>query len=304
MTWLGKILTVLVMIGAVVTAYLTAQAYVTRVNWKADRDRYKSAYEKAVAALDAELRRSQVREDLLLRQLAAERKTSQDLARQVKALTDSADKAVDEFKTLQKAYEEGDVKAVQIQANVDRTLKELDTVRARNGKLEDQIVRLVLDIEAARRDKVRAENAAKLAQAIAEDNARKVEELAARVAELRATGGSTTAGILRQIDKPPPPVLENLRGQVNRVLGDQLEISIGLDAGLAPGTVLDLYRLEGGGRYLGTVKVTSAANLFPKQAIVTFTPARGNVPLDRLSPAELPRRGDEVRAPAGLTGIR
>jgi hypothetical protein len=304
MTWLGKILTFLVMIGAVMAAYFMVQAYVTRVNWKADRDKYKAAYEKAVAALDAELRRSQVREEVVLRQLAAERKASEDLAKQVKTLTDTANKTVNEFKSLQKAYDDGDVKAVQIQANVDRTLKELDTVRARNGNLEDRLVQLVLDIEAAKKERVRAENAAKLAQAIAEDNARKVEELSVRLAELKATGGSASAAVLRSFDKAPPPLLENLRGQVNRVLGDQLELSIGLDAGLAPGTVLDLYRTEGGGRYLGTVKVTSAANLYPKQAIVTFTPARGNIPLDRLQPAELPRKGDEVRPPAALTGNR
>ena len=93
-----------------------------------------------------------------------------------------------------------------------------------------------------------------------------------------------------------PPVLANIRGQVNRVLDDQIELTIGIDAGLAVGTVLEVYRVDGGSQYLGTVKVTSAANLFPKQAIVTFTPAR-NVPLERLKPEEFPRKGDRVRSP-------
>ena len=64
---------------------------------------------------------------------------------------------------------------------------------------------------------------------------------------------------------------------------------------------LDVIRLEGGGKYIGTVKVTSALNLFPKQAIVTFIPAR-NIPLDRLRVEDLPRKGDEVRPPNALTG--
>ena len=70
------------------------------------------------------------------------------------------------------------------------------------------------------------------------------------------------------------PVLPNLRGEVVDVSGDLLTISIGIDAGLAVGTVLDIYRVEGGARYLGTVRVTDAFNLYPKQAVVKFTPAK------------------------------
>jgi hypothetical protein len=42
------------------------------------------------------------------------------------------------------------------------------------------------------------------------------------------------------------------------------------------------------------VKVTSKRNPFPKHAPATFTPAR-NVPVEKLKPEELPRKGDEVR---------
>jgi hypothetical protein len=96
-------------------------------------------------------------------------------------------------------------------------------------------------------------------------------------------------------------VLSNLRGEVTHVSGDFVTLSIGIDAGLGVGSVLDIYRLDGGGRYLGTVKITSALNLFPKQAIATFTPAR-NVPLDRLRAEDMPRRGDEVRPPNAISG--
>ena len=88
---------------------------------------------------------------------------------------------------------------------------------------------------------------------------------------------------------------------VTDVAGDLVSLSIGIDAGLSVGTTLDIYRHEGGGRYLGTVKVTSALNLFPKNAIVTFIPAR-NVPFDRLRPEELPKKGDEVRPANAVTG--
>jgi hypothetical protein len=302
MTWLGKIFTMLVFLGALVWAYFTVQAYVTRTNWKVDRDRYKLAYENIRDAREVEYRRNQSNEDSLRRLLLAEQNKVSELDKRVAALSKESDDFKKSYADLQELHNKQIANAVKIDATVNRTLKELQTVRSRNTTLEDLLVRLTIDVENAKRDKVRAENAAKLATAIAEDNAKKVEEQASLIAQLRQLGGGT-GNLLRALDKPPPPVLPGLRGEVERVLGDQLQLSIGIDAGLAPGTVLDLYRTEGGGRYLGTVKVTSATNLYPKQAIVTFTPARG-VPLERLRPEELPKKGDLVSPPEALAGTR
>src|SRR5262249_34473974 len=92
------------------------------------------------------------------------------------------------------------------------------------------------------------------------------------------------------------PLLPNLRGQVDQVLGDLVTISVGIDSGIGVGTTLDIYRQEGEGgpKYLGKVKVSSAYNLYPKQAVMTFIPAR-HVPSSQLTAAELPRKGDLVR---------
>ena len=48
------------------------------------------------------------------------------------------------------------------------------------------------------------------------------------------------------------------------------------------GSKLDIYRITGTGKYLGTVVVTEAG---PKTAVCEFKPAR-NVPLDKLLPEE------------------
>jgi hypothetical protein len=302
MTWLGKIFTFVVMIGVIVWAYFTVQLYVTRVNWKAELDRERVARRDADSALKAESRRHQAGEDALNRLLKAERIKNEDLATQVKSLSDAAGKIADDYKRLQLAMSDFNDKTVARQATVDKTIKELDSVRDRKDFLENVRVALEIENESAKKDKVRAENAAKLASAIAEDYARKAEELQARVTELKATGGgSGTATVLRTLDKPPPPLLENARGEVKNTAGDLVTVSIGIDAGLAVGTVMDIYRTEGGGRYLGTVKVTSALNLYPKEAIMIFTPA-GKRPIDNLKPEELPRKGDVVRPPSALTG--
>ena len=94
--------------------------------------------------------------------------------------------------------------------------------------------------------------------------------------------------------RPAPDLLANLRGEVTEVGDNFMTVDIGINAGLAVGHQFDVYRLEGGGRLLGTAKVPSALNLFPKQAILTFTPVR-DVPVEKLKAEELPKKGDQVR---------
>ncbi|MBA4191596.1 MAG: hypothetical protein C0467_26760 [Planctomycetaceae bacterium] len=305
MSWFGKILTFVVLIGSVVWMYFTVQAFVARTNWKKRADDYEVAYKAIVAARDSEYRRNQASEDALKRLLLTEQTKSADALKEVESLKTATAKVTADFMKLQEDYNKADVTATKLQANVDSSLKELDTVRKRTNELENEAVALVLATEAARKEEVKAKNQARLAQAIAEDNAKKVEELALKVNELRATGGGgAQATVLRAIEKPAPPVLSNLRGRVENVAGELLTISVGIDSGMAVGTVLDVIRLEGGGKYIGTVKVTSALNLFPKQAIVSFTPARRDIPLDRLPIGDLPKPGDQVRPPEALTGSR
>jgi hypothetical protein len=292
MTWLGKILTFLVLIGVAVWAYLTVQAYVTRTNWKAELERYKAEVTKMRAAHEQALNAHASSEDALKRQIANEQKRSEGLSRQVAMLTTEGKTATAKFMDLQTAFDENDVQAKLLATNLDNAIKELTTVRFRNNFLEDDRVRLVIAAEEARREMVRARNAERLAQAIADDNAKRVEELLVRVADLRASGGRDLRSML---DKPPPPVLPNLHGEVERVVGDLVEIGIGIDAGVSKGTILEVSRTAGGGQYLGTIKII---DVYPKQAVGNFRPARP-VPFDRLRPEELPKKGDEVRPPEG-----
>jgi hypothetical protein len=297
MTWLGKILTFVVMVGTVVWGYLTVQAYVTRVNWKTELERERVAHRETAKRVESDYRLFKAREDALIRANSEQKALIASLNAQVaKYDKDAAELAAvrADFQTKQKEY---DTKQMVRQGTITRTLAELVTVRARSEVLENQVVTLTRDAEEAKKQATKANNEAKLARAIADENARRVDELQARLSELRSGGRD----LLSKLNKPAPPVLSNLRGEVTDVAGDLVTLSVGIDAGLGVGTTLDIYRLDGGPRYLGTVKVTNALNLFPKQAIATFTPAR-NVPFDRLRPEELPKKGDEVRPLNALTG--
>jgi hypothetical protein len=300
MTWLGKILTVVVFLGVLLWAYFTVQSYALRTNWKVEAEKYKDAYTKAVAARQSEYDRYRASEDTIRRQLVNEQTRSEGLNKQIASFGEDAKRAGTVAKEFQDQLAQLDVKAIKLEAELQARIAELQGVRARNKEVEDDRLRLVIAAETARREMVRAQNSEKLTQAIADENSRKAEDLQARIGDLKAGGGSGASGaVMRAINKPPAPVLENLRGEVKDVAGDLVTITVGIDAGMGVGTVLDVYRTEGGGRYLGKVRVTSAYNLYAKESVVTFTPAR-NVPIERLTPEELPRKGDVVRPPAAL----
>jgi hypothetical protein len=173
-------------------------------------------------------------------------------------------------------------------------------VNARDDSRSDEIARLTAELEKTKKDIEALRTAPRSRQETAGELAKKVEELTVRLIKLR--GLSLTYPLLdtRPLLELPPTMPANFRCEVTKIAGDLVMLDAGIDSGLAVGTVLDVYRLEkSGAQYLGTVKVTSALNLFPKQAIVSFTPAR-KVALDKLQPEELPRKGDEVRSPETL----
>lgn len=297
MTWLGKILTFFVLIGAVAWMYLSVQAFVLRTNWKVEADRWRQAYEQIRSARETEYQRFRSTEEALRRQLLSEQRRSSELQKSVAELTNRGAREAEATRSLQKLYEEADVKAVQLQASRDALIKEVSSVRMRNEQLENERQALIVSAEEARREAVWARISERAAQFVAEQNAALVEELREKLRQLGRSlvaGGSPKPPALQELDKPPPPPLPNLRGEVTEVQNDLVVLSIGYEAGLSVGTELDLYRIQGQPRYLGTVKITSAANLYPKQAVATFIPAR-KVPLARLTPEEKPRRGDLVK---------
>jgi hypothetical protein len=303
MTWFGKILTFVVMLASVVWMYFTVQAYVTRTNWQTRASALEASLKDTNAAREAEQRRNQSSEAALKSLLSTAETRAGGLSKENETLKATAAKSAAELSTLQETIAKGDITAKLAQANVASTQAELKAVRERNETLENTQVALVLAAENAKKEEVKARNNARLAQQIADDNARRVEELTTRVTELRNTGGSAQAQVERSLNKPPPPVLAGLRGEVTDAAGELLTVSVGIDAGLAVGTVLDVVRVETG-TYLGTAKVTSALNLFPKQAIMTFTPKNRNVSPDRLPAGELPKKGDQVQAPNATSGGR
>ena len=78
MTWIGKILTVLVMIAAVVWMFLNVQAFTTRTNWKIEADRYKDAFKKAIDAREADYRAGLTEVDIVRKERDKHKKDLDD----------------------------------------------------------------------------------------------------------------------------------------------------------------------------------------------------------------------------------
>lgn len=291
MTWLGKILAMLVMLLSLVWMYFTANVYVTRTNWKTEADKYKKAYSEAIAARESEYRAHQSADDAWTRKLAAANTEIAGLKTDNATLLVANTKNVESMKGLAAAIEQADIKAVTLQIGLDSAIKEADAIRQRANKLEDERITLVLAKEMAAKERLEAQNDLKLANSRQEDAERRLELAQAALKEAIAQGGGGGRAPAPGGRDPGPAPAEGTRGTVTKVDDDFVQLSIGIDAGLKAGMTLDLVRIDSG-KYLGTVTI-SATNLEPKRSVATFKPAE-NRPFVRLRADEKPRVGDQV----------
>lgn len=291
MTWIGKILAVLVMILAVAWMWFTVSVYVARTNWKAQADQYKTAYGDARAAVETEQRMHAGERDALARELTAERTKSAAQETQIAKLNADSTANAATAAALDQSYKTLQRSVTELQANLQSAITEVGSGRDRNTILEAEKVRLVIARETAEKDRQAAENAAKQAQAERLLADRRVEDLSTQVNELRQTSTAGGGGLPRPGGKAAAPVPEGLRGTVTASKDGYVVVSIGIDAGLTAGASVDVYRHGDNARYLGTVVIDQ---VYPKQAVGLFTPAAGSRPVGRLRPEELPQVGDLV----------
>jgi hypothetical protein len=180
-----------------------------------------------------------------------------------------------------------------LKARLEAQEKELKALRKRVDELENERAKLILDKEAALRAVVGAENGEKLARAIADEYAKKVDTLTAKLRELKLLEDDP--------ERPGQPRAKvalpaNLRGTVTKVSGEFVLVNIGIDVGLEPGSILEVVRTDDKNKTLTLGTITITKSVYPKEAVGTFTPAR-KVPLKELKPEELPRKDDAVRTP-------
>jgi hypothetical protein len=303
MTWLGKILTVMVLLLALTWVWLTALTFATRTNWKASSDKYKASLEESEAQRKREFDSAQAKIADLNSQLAEARKSSETSADRNAELARANDLNQKDYGTLTTSIQKGDVAAVEAAANLKAAQDELDAVRKRSAGLEDERKDLLISLNTARNNQAAAEADARQARAREEDANKRNDYLAGLVNELKqrvGSGGGYTSTGTGPFEGGTPPVPEGARGTVTAYSDGLVVLSIGLDAGLTPGAELQLSRLTGGGKYIGTVVVTDVR---PKMAVARFKPPYPKR-IDQLKPDELPTAGDRVEKSPSTTGLK
>lgn len=298
MTWIGKILAVFVLIIGVAAMWFMATVYTARTNWKNDRDGWQKLYKEAEEARLKEQAAYRTDKDALERQIASLTTQSKGLDEQIAKLKGSNDQVVAVNKQQNKVINESDVKATDLQANYEAQADESKKLRDRMIVLEKERQQLVIDREVALKDRQAAENKEKQATSDLFILQGKLESLNTQIAELKSTGGNASALVLNSFGKPPAALPDGIRGTVTDYKGDYVSLSIGIDAGLTNGAVLDIFRSEGGGAYLGTIVVE---RVYPKEAVAKFRPADARRSINKLRPEELPKVGDTV-GKVGISG--
>jgi hypothetical protein len=166
----------------------------------------------------------------------------------------------------------------RLKAELDAATKQIEALKKRTAELEAALEKATVAREAADRE----------AQAARLKLRQMTLKLEGIVDELKDGAGAVPPGIpLGKV----PLVPDGIRGTVTAARDGKVVLSLGKDAGLAPGQSLDVYRTTPTARYLGTVVIEQA---YPKEAVGVFKPANPKKALKDLKPDELPQAGDAV----------
>jgi hypothetical protein len=260
MTFVGKILVILIMVFALFFLAVSTVVFSTHRDWKAEVTKKTTQI--------AELQKKQSDAD----------KRASDAAA---ALQQSKDKAAQDIKTLEAriADLERDNTAKQTQwseqnnllATAEQTAKtSIDEAAARKAET-DKIRDVVSEVqklneqykftETDLRQQI-AEMTRQLDSAVATNKSLR-ESVALLSGRLRSIGQSDDVNIMKNVANVVPPRVE---GYVKRVdaRNTRVEISVGSDDGLSTGHELELYRMNPTPEYLGRIKIESTD---PDQAV-------------------------------------
>ena len=247
MNFLGRILTVFILIVSLLLMYVAISVYATHRNWKNDADQLKQQLDQARAnnqELESKLQSLETT-------LTAE---AEDLRRQAVKLESERtillanNKALEDDLTQLQQKSRSDTAAVaSTQQNNEKLTEEIETLRSQTRdhqqKRDDAFGAMIAATDELHQSKGKVDT-------LQERNVQLVAELGEKTALLRNSG----------IDPATDPTagIPEVRGEVyatRRNSGNQLiEVSIGSDDGLKRGHTVEIFR---GDRYLGRAEILS-----------------------------------------------
>jgi len=249
MTFVGKILVIVIMAFALLFLGISTVVFTTATNWRAAATTAKEQANKLQQEnTDANSRLEALKADLAKAQAAH--------ATAKKALDDKVASLNADIERIRGEVTAARGEVVQAQQNARTALEEAEARRRETELLREQ--KLAIEKQA---------NDYKLRQAelndqirlltrerdVAKRNADDLRDRAARYsALLRRNNISDDISQIKGTESPPA-----VHGEVARVRQNRVELTIGSDDGLAVGQVLHIYRLRPRSEYLGQIRIIS-----------------------------------------------
>jgi hypothetical protein len=290
MNTVGKILVLLNLVFALLTAGFLVIDYAARTNWRERAEHNQRVVDVAVAQSTALqqtvknlMEEKKQREKALESSIISANSTEGQLQNQIKKLAQQVRELTDVAKTEGLNREKAVAEAARLQKEVAFLA---DVIKKR----EKEILDTQAEVADVRNKYLQKEAEAKVATERANGLVVRIQEMEKKYADLltrdlRGGGGSPSAMVRDASYENPPPAF--VKGRIEKLTsgdGTLVQISIGSDVGVNKDHTLEVYRLKPRPEYLGRLRIVDS---YPHRALGRLLPS--------LAGRALPlQEGDEV----------
>jgi hypothetical protein len=254
MTFVGKILVIVIMVFSLFFLAVSSVVFSTAKNWREEVTKQKEQVRKQSTQI-ADLKRDVEEQRKSFDNAKAQHKAETDaLNVQIGKLTEENKRRTDERTEVVKQIENAQANMAAAQAEGKARLEDANNLRELLTGVQKQNNELKLQ-QTELNDKIRElERENQLAQSNNRDLRTRVALLSD---SLREHGLSTDVRQIRSRGTAPP---NDVEGEVLRVQNNRIEISIGSDDGLSEGNELDVYHLKPAPEYVGKIRIESVSS--------------------------------------------
>jgi vacuolar-type H+-ATPase subunit I/STV1 len=259
MTFVGKILVILIMAFSLVFLGVSTVVFTTAANWKAKSQELttKTAeLTKSLASAKAQLAQAETQlktaQDEHKKQIAEKDKRIADLGKQTQDAEGEMAQARSQLEVAQRNAQSALNEATTRKGEIDVLNETLSKAQTQANEFNAQNIELKDNIRVLERSK-----------AAAEQNAKDLRTYTAKVSAFLRKKGIPLENVDRLDPNSVPPAVEGLVKELN-LTKRSMEITIGSDDGLAAGQELYVFRVQPRAEYIGKVKIVT---VYPDKAV-------------------------------------
>jgi hypothetical protein len=259
MTFVGKILVILIMAFSLVFLGVSTVVFTTATNWKDKSDKQKAEITKINGQLNDAKAKAKVADDQLTAAKAEQKKVLDERDVRLATLQKEKEEAEDEM-TKARAQLEGAQQTAKValaeatarKGQIDVLLETQSKAQTQANEFSAQNIELTDQIRVLKRQ-----------VSTAEQNAKDLRTFNSQAISYLRSKGISVDTINRLDPTTVPPPVEGKVVELNPT-GRSMEISIGSDDGLAVGQELYVFRIQPRAEYIGKVKLVS---VYPDKAV-------------------------------------